>query len=161
MLIHYFYNFVYNDSFENTTTAMSFAIKVYALADKYDVPQLQALAAQRLSKVCDPNKDMDDFLNIICLIDGLTNPADSTLWHIVIPKIKTNIGVLLQSEEFMALVLKMKDLNFKLLALLDGSKMPVDPGPDLDLRDPYEHSDDEEAGQMFGGAWGSRGRRLG
>ena len=47
-LIYYLYNFVYNDSFLQGPSITSFAVKVYAIADKYQVPHLQSLAARHL-----------------------------------------------------------------------------------------------------------------
>ena len=156
---------------------MSFAVKVYALADKYELLQLQTLAAQRFKAVCDPKTDLTDFINATTLIEDCSNPNDATLWEVVIPVIKKNIAYLLQNEESKALILGMKELNVMLLRLLDGSKVS-------DVSSPHnlprygeareELSEDEDSDeedekleaalrQRLNGRWRRRGqgRRLG
>ncbi|KAK3684701.1 hypothetical protein LTR37_020031 [Vermiconidia calcicola] len=126
-LLHYFYNFVYDDSFLGHGSSLSLPVKVYAIADKYEVPQLQTMAAGKLKKVCDPHKDIEDFVSTIYLIDQNTNPEDRTLWNIVLPVIKNNIHYLLESEQFQTLIFEMKDLNLSLLSLLNRSSGSAPP----------------------------------
>ena len=149
---------------------MSFAVKVYAIADKYQVSQLQHLAVQRFKNVCHPKVDIDDFITAITLIDECTNPNDPTLWQIVLPAIKNNMS-LLESDKFRELISEMKDLNFKLLALLDKSNSSsVDFPPYFATTPPpaegpreIEDDDDDATGLPLAPRRGyaGRGRRLG
>ncbi|KAK3711117.1 hypothetical protein LTR37_009904 [Vermiconidia calcicola] len=115
-LVHYLYNFVYCDSFIEGNKAISFAVKVYAIADKYQVEDLQALAAQRFKN------GYRDFIATIALIEENTNPEVRTLWDIIIPAIKNNITYLLTSDQFQRLVFEQKDLCLSLLGLLVGDE---------------------------------------
>lgn len=115
--MHYFYNFTYPTTFasRNKDAESSFTVRVYALADKYDVPPLRAMAAQKLQNVADPNRSLDDFVAAIRSIEESCNPKDTTLWDIVMPTIIGNIEWLADDEKFFALVQCMSVLNRGLL----------------------------------------------
>ena len=123
MLFH-LYNFTYTDASRGEDSVMAFAVKVYAVADKYDVAQLQSTAAQRFKNGC-ATTDVVDFIKTVYLIDELTNPRDKTLWDIVLPVIKANVTTLLLPPKFQALIFDMKHLNLKLLSLLDDSEKAI------------------------------------
>ncbi|KAK3711122.1 hypothetical protein LTR37_009909 [Vermiconidia calcicola] len=159
-LLHYFYNFVYDDSFLGHGSSMSLPVKVYAIADKYEVPQLQAMAAGKLKKVCDPRNDIEDFVSTIYLIDQNTNPEDRTLWNIVLPVIKDNIDYLIESEQFQALVFEMKDLNLSLLSLLGKSSGSAPPAVLTGGVASVEEEDDDDGNRVTHYRLGL-GRRLG
>ena len=149
-LIHYLYHFTYNDSFVEST--MSFAVRVYAIADKYQVPQLQSLAAKRFKTLCDPTTDLDDFVNSITLVEDCTSPNDNTLREIVFPAIENNITLLLESEKSRILILEMPDLTIKVLSRLDRSNTKAFPP----LR--YTTSEGDSGNETY---TNRRGRRLG
>ncbi len=52
------------------------------------------------------------------LIDECTNEKDATLWDIVLPTIKQNMGPLLREAEFQQYVFENSPLNLKLLSML-------------------------------------------
>ncbi|KAK4962182.1 hypothetical protein LTR28_004702 [Elasticomyces elasticus] len=56
--------------------AMIFHIHVYAIADKYDIPALQALAANKLAKLCDKDYDEDVFSDAIEAVYNCTRQED-------------------------------------------------------------------------------------
>lgn len=163
-LFHFLYNFTYDDN--SSESPAPFAVKVYAVADKYDIPSLRALAAQKLANVADPAGDLDDFIAAICNVDEFTSPEDSTLWDIVIPKIGENLDWLADNEKFFALVKDMPALNKKLLKRGAAKYRPPAPGwsgaqgdEDLDEGEP-----DFLRRSQGGGRGGSRlgaGHRLG
>ena len=173
-LIHYFYHFTYDDSSRGEHQAIqTFTVHVYAIADKYNVPRLQQLAAQKFGKVCDPVSDIDDFITALCAVDGATNPADSTLWNITLPIIENNVSYLLQHNSFKAVVDSMPDLKWGLISLLDRKK-PREltprapstpstvsiPGFERDEDDADEDDGDEEEMRPYSD-WRGPGRRLG
>ena len=176
-LIHYLYHQVYNDAFLQDKNSMSFAVKVYAIADKYELTGLQRLAAQRFGNICNPNTNLDDFINSVYLIDESTNPNDQALWKIVIPVIKSDISFLLDLKEFNDLLANVNGLTGKVLSLLDPSKAADSHGPPYFARTPPPageiveiDDDDGDAGDDYIpfpraplgiGHYGSRGRRLG
>ena len=99
---------------------MTFPVRVYAIADKYQVFKLQKLAASKFEHVCDPSDDLHDFIAAVHVVDECTNPTDRTLWNVLIPKVKNNIAYLLGAPEFRALIDDMPQLKFDLLMLLDS-----------------------------------------
>jgi hypothetical protein len=123
-LLHHIYNLTYKECIAAGDNAMTFAVKVYAVADKYDVKGLQHQAASKLKNVLDPNKNIKDFVAAIKEVDESTNPADPTLWNIAISAIKANITMLRKHNEFLDLVFERKALNVKLLSELNGSPSP-------------------------------------
>ena len=98
---------------------MSFIVKVYSIADKYQVSGLQQPASIRLDGACDPTGNVDDFILAVRLIDELTSPGDSALWSVVLPKTKENIGYLMTCEDFKKLIFDVPHFNLGLLSMLD------------------------------------------
>ena len=92
-------------------------VHVYAIADKYDVPPLRRLILQRLEELCDPVKDLDDFVAVLRVTDACI--ADRALWDILLPKMKTNITQLLLDESFRELAMELPGLTLPLLGMLD------------------------------------------
>jgi hypothetical protein len=152
-LIWYFYNFTYNDKFVKNRSTMAFAVKVYSIADKYDVPKLQQLAAKKFKGVCilnDNADDVNDFVGTINLVQECANPNDRTLWDILLPVIESNISCLLKSKEFRGYVLDNPELNITLLSMLEQPSGHYDAGT----------NDDDSQGDWRPSPYGS-GRRLG
>jgi hypothetical protein len=102
-MIHYFYHSFYDDSARGLFTVPEHAIFVYATADKYDFPRLRDAAANKFKDACNPQDDVEAFVNAVYLIDRNTTPTDRTLWNIVLPKMKANISKLCESANFIKL----------------------------------------------------------
>lgn len=131
---------------------------MYAIADKYDVPQLRTLAKLRLQKTFSmhtPLKDHADLIDTIravheCTPHSLGLEGGDELWAVMLPVMKSNIAVLLQDEAFKELLLELPDLNFRLLAMLDTAAAPAATAPEPPLKrqrlleDGFSDSDDED-----------------
>jgi len=91
------------------------------VADKYVVPALPDLAAQALDKVCESAFSIPEFLDAVRPAEAVTVSKDGPLWASVKPKIRKNITILLQCEEFRNLFLEPEfvSLNLEMLGLLD------------------------------------------
>ena len=146
---------------------MSFHVKVYAIADKYDVKQLQTFAATRLGQVLDPQNDLQDFINAVQAVDESSQLGDRTLWDVVIPTIKDSITYLLGQSEFREMLDDIPQLQFDLLALLDPKAAPykLNKLPEVKHRSDFDNDDVENEDEPSPtGRWGcraGRGRRLG
>lgn len=121
MLIRYLYHFELDTTGRPTTAGLwTFLVHVYAIADKYDVPPLRLLVVQRLHDLCDPTKNIDDFIAVLRVTDACT--AESTLWDFMLPKVMSNMTLLLQDESFRELAMEMPSLTLPLLATMDPHK---------------------------------------
>jgi len=123
-LIAHIYHDNYDDSFAGEGSTMCFAVRVYAIADKYEVTKLQSLAADKLKSLSKKPKDHPEFIAALNLINGCTNPNDSTLDDIVLPQIKKNLTTLLQLDDFKEHVLDNRALNLELLSMLGEKESP-------------------------------------
>lgn len=126
VLIQFFYRFTlaeFNDPI--------LAVLIYQVADKYDVPGLRKLAANRFEKSCDPKNNFEAFGTALKEIDERTAPNDKTLWEIVVPLVKQNMGFLLAQKEFKSTIKEINALYFRLLeewSLDDsGENAAIDP----------------------------------
>ncbi|KAI7377364.1 hypothetical protein KC336_g19571 [Hortaea werneckii] len=119
VLIHYLYNFTLPESASSDSPSRSaFAVRLYAIADKYNVEPLRDMAAQRLRKTIDVHA-VPAFVEAVRMIDELTPPSDKTLWKIVLPLMTGNITFLLGQQDFRDLLQDMPQLMYELLAHLD------------------------------------------
>ena len=102
-------------------------VRIYAIADKHDVPGLRALAANGLKhhQCLRPKSDFEKFMSTIRMIDELCNPNDTTLWQIVVLKADANIDWLVDNASFFSLVQKIPALQ---KALLKRSGLPDSSG---------------------------------
>ncbi|KAM3417088.1 hypothetical protein BST61_g8664 [Cercospora zeina] len=162
VLIKHLYSFKYEDSARGDVEAAPFAVFVYGLADKYDIEPLRAQAAKQLKEVLNP-KDVGTFIETVHAIDE--NTADQVLWDIVIPVIKSNMGQLLQHQQFRNMLHEMKDLNFRLLSMLDPGAGKIELGKAQeekdDLDDEVGEVDDERDFNRYMQFPHGPGRRLG
>ncbi|KAK4545961.1 hypothetical protein LTR36_002525 [Oleoguttula mirabilis] len=177
VLLNFFYTFTYTDNSRPPTEPLSaFTIRIYAIADKYDVPPLRDLAAQKLRSVCQPATNLDDYISAIQTADELTNPKDTTLWEILIPKMIENIGVLLADPRSREVITE--TLNVSLLGHLarvhpdrcgvrqhQSAASPTQTGGDED-DDQDENGEggedgDDSASNSNGPVYGRGGRYLG
>lgn len=119
VLIRYFYHNLLDTSSRrpcasgNQQSDSVFLIQVYAIADKYNVPPLRSLVTTRLGAICDPKKDENDFIEALRVVDECT--ADNTIWDILIPKLKANLPVLLESPFFQKVVTEQPIMNLQIL----------------------------------------------
>ncbi|KAK5706185.1 hypothetical protein LTR97_001172 [Elasticomyces elasticus] len=142
--IHYCYHLTYNNGSRGEEAAATFAVKVYAAADKYNMLPLCKMAASNFSKVLDPNQDLDGFIAAIEAVDEMT--GDDALWDLVMPKVAENAEWLSDVEEFSSLVRESPTLRKKLIKCA-GKGGPSSP----------QISNDGG----YAGGYGSGGRTLG
>ncbi|KAK4545962.1 hypothetical protein LTR36_002526 [Oleoguttula mirabilis] len=116
VLLHYLYNFTYDDASRGEETEASFAVRVYAVADKYDVDPPRLVAAQKLSDFVIPTDGgREHFLAVVYAIAKYCNPKDTTLWDIIMPRMIAGIDRLADDAKLFALVQAMPVLNKALL----------------------------------------------
>jgi len=99
-----------------------YCVRLYAIADKYDIPALQKLAAEEfedVSDTCDSPQQLEKLITAIRKSDECTSPTEKTLWNIAIPIMTSNMAVLLQEPSFKELLYNMPALTHELLAHLD------------------------------------------
>lgn len=121
-MLHYFYHSFYDDSARGDTSVSEHAILVYAMADQYDFPRLRDAAAMKFKDFCNPQNDVEEFIDAIYAVENNTSPLDRTLWNILFPKIKSNILQLLASPNFVKLTtVDMPLLAVQLMGGLDPS----------------------------------------
>jgi speckle-type POZ protein len=119
VLIHYMYHFDLDTTSRPKTSGLwTFLVHVYALADKYDLPPLRSLVAQRLDDVCDPTTSIDEFVAVLRVVDACT--AERTLWDIMVPNVSTNLALLLKDQSFEELVMECPSLTLPLLGMLNA-----------------------------------------
>lgn len=120
-LLHYLYCSEYCDSERPSSELASvFAVRIYAMADKYDVAELRGAAEEKLAEACDLMEDVNELVTTLETIEECTNPMDSALWEVVIPNIQDNITKLLAMGEFKEFILAQPTLYFRLLATLQN-----------------------------------------
>ncbi|KAI7233407.1 hypothetical protein KC343_g7734 [Hortaea werneckii] len=120
VLVHYLYNFTLPESTSSDSRSKpAFAVRLYAIADKYNVEPLRDMAAQRLRKTIDV-RAVPAFVEAVRMVDELTPPTDKTLWKIVLPLMTGNITFLLGDQDFRDLLQDMPQLMYELLAHLDS-----------------------------------------
>ncbi|KAK7177377.1 BTB/POZ domain-containing protein, partial [Paraphaeosphaeria sporulosa] len=80
-MLHFMYTFDYEaiGDAENSPSPMVFNVKVYSIAEKYDIPALKLLAKQKLQKTAEICWDMDDFPHAVAEIYASTPSADQSL----------------------------------------------------------------------------------
>lgn len=180
VLVHWLYNFALPDfQPDSSRSHPTFAVRIYAIADKYDVEALRNVATQRLSKIIDPD-NVESFVDTVQLVNEVSNPRDTSLWDIVTPHMTRNIIPLLRQDAFKEMLRELPELNDDLLAHLDPSypegrgRLPIVDPPQWLTRAPMgeggsetgEDGDSDDGGTE---AWDSNlvhwqhghGRRLG
>jgi hypothetical protein len=78
-VLRYLYVFDYSDDGDRDLPQMVFNVKVYALADKYDIPKLKPLAIEKFEKVAKANWNTTDFALSISAIYESTPSSDRGL----------------------------------------------------------------------------------
>jgi hypothetical protein len=121
VLLHFLCNFTLDISGSPSTSGpLTFLVHVYAIADKYDIGPLRALAVERLDKECHPMKNGDNFIAVVRVTEACA--AENTIWDVLMPKAKASVGFLLKQDSFRELVVEIPALSLSLLDLLGGTK---------------------------------------
>jgi hypothetical protein len=115
ILIHYFYNFHLDTSIipipegeESTTYLPTFLVKIYAIADKYDVQPLLSPTITRLSALCDRTlitTNIPAFISCVLAVEENTRDAPESyegLWGTLLPAASANMEILLEIGGFWA-----------------------------------------------------------
>ncbi|KAK3636862.1 hypothetical protein LTR56_013973 [Elasticomyces elasticus] len=123
-MLHFFYNAEILSAATAATAADqdtikaegSYMVKVYAIADKYDVPSLRHQATTQLAGALRLERKQTHLKELIATIRAIDeHTADSTLWKIVIPEIIRDLGWLSQDNDFSVLLQEMPALTKALL----------------------------------------------
>jgi hypothetical protein len=122
-LLSYFYKLNYDDTMRGAIPIQQYTVYVYSIADKYDVPRLQDMTAEKFENICDAVEDSDDFIDAVYAIHSSTNPNDRRLRNVVLPAIQDNISWLLELEKFKTLVDAIPELKWELLALIGRGRV--------------------------------------
>ncbi|KAF2770469.1 hypothetical protein EJ03DRAFT_381946 [Teratosphaeria nubilosa] len=157
VLLYHLYHFTWSDASRGKLPLGPFAVRVYACADKYDVPSLRAMAAsvlqRRVARIADPKGgELEEFLETIRSVEACTSETDGTLWGIVVPRIREHMGALMGDgeERFFALVRELEGLNRVLLrgmrGVVGGGGCGDGMGKSGDGRDEEDDDDDLFAG---------------
>ncbi|KAK3624218.1 hypothetical protein LTR56_021154 [Elasticomyces elasticus] len=122
VLLYYMYHDKYlmfntNSHYHNLEANSPKAIvRAYAIAAKYDVPGLQLLAARRLAEMIKFDRDeLQAAILGVRAISGCTSESDFTLWDVIIPKVREQLGWLADDDSFVKLLQEVPELNNKLL----------------------------------------------
>ncbi|KAK5706178.1 hypothetical protein LTR97_001165 [Elasticomyces elasticus] len=121
-LIHYFYHFELNPELNSKSDA-AFVVRVYAMADKYDIPTLCSPAIDRLQRLLEPEREhVKATISAIQAIDNYT--SGNQLWDIVVPMIVSNMDWLSQEEEFLKFLVEDMPVLTKTLLGSMAAEMP-------------------------------------
>lgn len=113
LLIHYFYNFALPATLASdvsSTHLPTLLVKIYAIADKYNVQPLVSLARSRLASIYDPAYTITNipaYVSCVRAVDENTSDEPESrggLWGILLFVARANMAVLLKSAEFRGLV---------------------------------------------------------
>jgi len=98
-MLHFMYTFEY-DSGGSEISPMLFHVRVYSIAEKYEVSALKLAAKNKFNEVVTTCWDMDDFSHVINEIYGSTPPQDRGLRDIVVEVAHAHIVALLKKDDF-------------------------------------------------------------
>ncbi|KAK5706182.1 hypothetical protein LTR97_001169 [Elasticomyces elasticus] len=122
VLLYYMYHDEYlkfdTDDYTHNFNANSprAIVHAYAIADKYDVPGLQLLATYRLAEIVNfESHELHFAISAVRTISECTTESDSTLWDVVVPKVRKQLRWLAGDDSFLKLLREVPELNKKLL----------------------------------------------
>lgn len=127
-LLYYVYHGTYSDSFCIDGRKMAFAVRVYGIADFYQLGQLRDFATAELEKILEPATidDHMDFFTAVHFAEERSNPNDSSIRNMLFDALKTNLEELVQKEDFSNFISQHPELNMRLLsALADATSHPT------------------------------------
>ena len=101
-MLQFMYTFDYDasSSAENTSSPMVFNVKVYSIADKYDVPALKSQAKQKFKTTVETCWDMDDFPYAVAQVYNSTPSVDRGLRDVVVAVACKHTSQLLSKQGF-------------------------------------------------------------
>ncbi|PVH90219.1 hypothetical protein DM02DRAFT_548234, partial [Periconia macrospinosa] len=99
-MLEFMYTHDYNAIGEGSSSPMLFNIKVYSLADKYDVPELKSLAENKFKDAVENCWDMDDFPYAIIQAYRATPFTDRGLRDVLVHAACKRIQSLLLKQGF-------------------------------------------------------------
>jgi speckle-type POZ protein len=96
----YFFDYGASGSDRARPSPMIFNIKVYSIADKYDVVALKSRAKEKFEKAAKSCWDMEDFPLAISEVYSSTPATDRGLRDLVVEIVCTHIDALLVKQDF-------------------------------------------------------------
>lgn len=109
-------------------------VEMYALADKYDIPALAALAAAKFDHTCTLNWHPTSFLETIPRVYDSTLESNQGLRAVVVEHVRRHSGAFLIEPKlkgkFHALLTAIPELNMALLRAYIARERPAVPGND-------------------------------
>jgi hypothetical protein len=105
---------------EGSQPALCSSVRVYAIADKYDIPPLKELAKQRFSNWAETNWDCVEFPAMVKEIFESTLSTDRGLREVVFDLVTKHADVLLRKEDFQVVIEGIGELGLGILLQLVG-----------------------------------------
>jgi hypothetical protein len=102
------------------------SVRVYAIADKYDIPRLKDLARQKFCNWAEKNWACDDFAAIVKEIYESTPNHDQGLRDIVVQLIATHAQILLEKDSVRQLIEDIGVLGLSVLCQLSQNHSDVE-----------------------------------
>lgn len=101
-MLQFMYSFDYDASgnADSSASPMVFNVKVYSVADKYDVPALKSQARQKFETTVETCWNMDDFPDAIVQVYNSTTSIDRGLRDVVVGIACKHIDGLLSKQGF-------------------------------------------------------------
>ena len=101
-MLQFMYSFDYDasGSADSSASPMVFNVKVYSVADKYDVPALKSQARQKFETTAKTCWDMDDFPDAVVQVYNSTTSIDRGLREVVVDIACEHIDELLSKQGF-------------------------------------------------------------
>ncbi|KAF2803436.1 uncharacterized protein BDZ99DRAFT_526784 [Mytilinidion resinicola] len=87
-------------SAKNSASPMVFNVKVYSIADKYDVPALKSQARQKFETTVETCWNMDDFPDAVAEVYNSTLSIDRGLRNVLVDAACKHISELLSKQRF-------------------------------------------------------------
>ena len=99
-MVTFFYNADYDDELPDGTefSRLQLHIRMFALADKYDIPDLSIVAAKKYSSGCDTSWNPSEFLTSIRDVYETTPPSSRTLRNLACIAIRMHLPQMLDDE---------------------------------------------------------------
>lgn len=101
----------------------AFAVRVYAIADFYEIEELQEEAEWNFRQAFETFASINhtNTITTLELVEERCNPNDSTLRDIVDSVLKTDMSMFLRNEAFRSFIMGHPELNLRLLTLFAES----------------------------------------
>lgn len=96
----YTFDYDASGSTDTSVSPMVFNVKVYSVADKYDVPELKRESEQKFAKAVETCWNMDDFPHAVAQVYSSTPPRDEGPRKIVVDVSCNHVNKLLTKQGF-------------------------------------------------------------